>query len=251
MTPTEQYIHDRDEQIRKNLEDRDLGIYTFRYHEQLARTNYVKNFCWMGVPILQLPTDLMVMQEIIWQVKPDYIIETGVAFGGSLVFYASILECLGKGKVLGIDVDPREENMKALEHHPLRHRISVVKGDSVDPQTLDAAKDFVYSFPDPPPILVSLDSNHTHDHVLQELRLYSPLVSVGSYVVVFDTAIEKFAHLIEKDRPWGPGNNPATAVAEFMRGNEEFIVDKEVEQRAGLTAAPGGWLRRIKEAKCK
>ena len=247
MTLTERYIHDRDIQVRKNLEDRDLGIYTFRYHEQLARTNYVKNFTYMGVPILQLPTDLMVMQEIIWQVRPDYIIEIGVAFGGSLVFYASILECLGKGKVLGIDVDPREENMKVLEHHPLRHRISVVKGDSIDPQTVDAVKDWVSALPDT--TLVILDSNHTEKHVLQELRLYSPLVSVGSYIVVFDTAIEIFAHLIEKDRPWGKGNNSYTAVQEFMKGNKEFIVDREVEQRAGLTAAPGGWLRRIKEAK--
>jgi cephalosporin hydroxylase len=241
MTPTEQYVHDRDEQIRKNLEDRDLGIYAFRFHEQLARTNYVKNFTYMGVPILQLPGDLMVMQEILWDVYPDVVIETGIAFGGMLKFYARMLPF---SEIIGIDIDIREHTRDALNDD---HNIVLFEGSSIDIEIVSKVKNYYTSiFKEEPTVFISLDSCHSHDHVLQELRLYSPLVSVGSYVVVFDTAIEKFAHLIEKDRPWGLGNNPATAVAEFMRGNEEFIVDREAEQRAGLTAAPGGWLRRIR-----
>jgi cephalosporin hydroxylase len=243
MNPTETYIHDRDEQVRLNLKDRDLRVNTEKFIPELVRTNYTKNFTWMGVPILQYPQDLMVMQELIWAIKPDYIIETGVAFGGMLVFYASILESIGDGTVLGIDIDPRDYNMKILEKHPLRHRISVTKGSSTDKHVIEAVKDFVQKGK----VLVSLDSMHTHAHVLKELQLYSPLVSVGSYIVVFDTAIEEYGHFDKnQDRPWGPGNNPMTAVKEFMKGNEEFVVDREVEQRALITAAPGGFLRRVK-----
>jgi cephalosporin hydroxylase len=258
MTPTEQYIHDRDEQVKKNLEDRDLSIHAFRYHEQLARTNYVKNFCWAGVPILQLPTDLMVMQELIDKIKPQYIIECGVAFGGMTAFYSDMLHSTGacfNSRVIAIDKKFHSHTKDSLFYYrSLRGlsrwaegKVSMFESDSISPKLHRRISKMVKG----QRVLVSLDSNHTHDHVLQELRLYSPLVSVGSYIVVFDTAIETFAHLIEKDRPWGKGNNPWTAVQTFMEGNEEFIVDREVEQRAGLTAAPGGWLRRIKEAKCK
>jgi cephalosporin hydroxylase len=263
MTPIEQFIHDRDEQVRKNLEDRDLKVNTERYFAELVRTNYSKNFTWMGIPIIQCPSDLMVMQEIIWQLKPDYIIETGIAFGGMMTFYASVLQVARGGKVLGVDIDPREENRKVLEWHPLATRMEIIKGSSTDPRTLEAVRDYCHPiflrhvdemvngvwenriYTRPPVTLVSLDSCHSHDHVLQELKLYSPLVSVGSYIVVFDTAIELVAPL-EKNRPWGKGNNPWTAVQEFMKGNTEFIVDREVEARAGVTAAPGGWLRRVR-----
>jgi cephalosporin hydroxylase len=265
MTPIEQFIHDRDEQVRKNLEDRDLKVNTERYFAELVRTNYSKNFTWMGIPIIQCPSDLMVMQEIIWQLKPDYIIETGIAFGGMMAFYASVLqvEVAGRGKVLGVDIDPRKENRKVLERHPLATRMEIIKGSSTDPRTLEAVRDYCHPiflrhvdemiggvwenriYTRLPVILVSLDSCHSHDHVLQELKLYSPLVSVGSYIVVFDTAIELVAPL-EKNRPWGKGNNPWTAAQEFMKGNTEFIVDREVEARAGVTAAPGGWLRRVR-----
>jgi cephalosporin hydroxylase len=242
MSPTEQYIHDRNEQVRKNMDDRDLEVNTYRFTEELVRTNYTKNFTWMGIPILQYPTDLMVMQELIWQIKPDYIIETGVAFGGMTVFYANILDAIGNGQVIGIDIEFREHNRHALRNHPLWGRMTLVEGSSIEKKVIDAV-----NLLNGKKILVSLDSNHTHDHVLQELRLYAPLVSVGSYIVVFDTAIEDFGHLDKnQDRPWGKENNPATAVAEFMKNNDEFVVDKEIETRAGITAAPGGWLRRIK-----
>lgn len=243
MNPTEQYIHDRDEQVKENRRNKELEIATYHFTEHLVRSNYTKNFTWMGIPILQYPTDLMVMQELIWKIKPDYIIETGVAFGGMLVFYASILESIGKGKVLGIDIDPRDSNMRVLEKHPLRNRIWITKGSSVDKHVIEAVRDFVRDGK----VLVSLDSLHTHAHVLQELRLYAPLVSMGSYIIVFDTAIEFYGHLDKnQDRPWGVGNNPATAVTEFMKNNDEFIVDRKVEQRVLITGAPGGWLRRVR-----
>ena len=243
MNPIDQYIQDRDEKVKRDMDDRDLRIANERYFESIVTSEYVRNFTWMGMPILQLPSDLMVMQELIWKIKPDYIIETGVAFGGMLVFYASILEAIGEGKVVGIDIDPREANMKALEHHRLKHRISVVKGSSIERKVIEG----VYNQVNRDVVMVSLDSNHTEEHVLQELVSYSPLVSIGSYIVVFDTSIE-FYHKLDKnqDRLWGKGNNPYTAVQKFMDGNDEFVVDKEIEVRAGITAAPGGWLRRIK-----
>lgn len=244
MNSTEQYIHDRDEQIKLNMEDRDLKVYAERFTAELVRTNYTKNFTWMGIPIIQYPTDLMVMQELVWAIKPDTIVETGIAFGGMLVFYASILESIGNGMVMGIDIDPRDYNMNVLEKHPLRHRIFITKGSSVDKHVIEAAKDFVQNGK----VLISLDSLHTHAHVLHELQLYSPLVSVGSYIIVYDTAIEFHGHLDKnKDqRPWGPGNNPYTAVKQFLKENDNFVVDKEIEQRALITAAPGGFLKRVK-----
>ncbi len=242
MNLIEEYIAARDKQIEKNIYNHNLNITTARYTEELVRTNYTRNFTWMGIPILQYPGDLMVLQELIWQIKPNYIIETGVAFGGGMIFYASILESIGMGKVLGIDIDPREENMKILELHPLSHRIYIVRGSSTDKKVVEAARYYCKLGK----VMVCLDSLHTYDHVLQELKLYSPLVSVGSYIIVFDTAIEFYGHLDKnQERPWGKGNNPWTAVQKFMDSNNEFVVDREVEMRAGITAAPGGWLKRI------
>ena len=243
--------------IRRYVAERDLNIALLkRDHEnsqthneftkQLVESNYVKNFTWMGIPILQYPSDMMVMQELIWQIKPRYIIETGIAFGGSTLFYATILDAIGRGRVIGMDIDPREENMIVLEGNPLARRITIFKGSSVKPDGwLNALKRINRG-----PVLVVLDSNHTHDHVLKELRLYAPLVSMDSYIVVFDTAIEQFGYLdSNQDRPWAPGNNPWTAVKEFMKYNDEFVIDKNVERRALITAAPDGFLRRVKPCK--
>lgn len=252
MNPTEQYIYDRDEQVRKNLKemnksrwgdipaigtDRDL---IDNFTEYLVRTNYTKNFTWMGIPILQYPQDLMVMQELIWELKLDWIIETGTAFGGSALFYAT---CPTKWTthIMTIDKEFRPHTLEVI--HRVSHILGI-EGDSISEEIVKKVWMAVEGYRSR---MVVLDSNHTHAHVLQELRLYAPLVSVGSYIVVFDTAIEEFGHLDKnQDRPWGQGNNPATAVKEFMEGNDEFVVDKEVEQRALITAASGGWLRRIK-----
>lgn len=241
MIAIEQYLHDRDEQVRANLADRDLRMATHKYTEHLVRTNYTKNLTWMGVPVIQYPGDLMVMQELVWKIKPDVIIETGIAFGGMTLFYRNLVEF---GDVISIDIDIRPHAREVLKNDGIDHLL--IQGSSISKSTLKAVKDRIKEWGNPT-IFVSLDSNHTHDHVLQELQLYSPLVSVGSYIVVFDTAIEQFGHLDKnQDRPWGKGNNPATAVKEFMENNKEFVVDREVEQRAGITAAIGGWLRRVR-----
>lgn len=240
MNAIEQYIHDRDEQVSKNKDDAILqnGVHSFTEH--LVRTNYIKNFTWMGIPILQYPSDLMVMQELIWEVKPDYIIETGVAFGGMTLFYAHMLDAIGKGKVLGIDIEIREHT-KAIIKHP---RIELKELSSIDPNLLKTIKCLTEN----KTVLVSLDSNHNHAHVLCELKLYAPLISVGSYIIAYDTAIDFFGYLDKnKDqRPWGPGNSPYTAVQQFLKETDDFTVDKEIEQRVLITAAPGGYLKRVK-----
>jgi len=205
---------------------------------------YSYNFTWMGRPIIQYPQDMVAMQEIIWAVRPDLIIETGIAHGGSLVFYASMLELLGgDGLVLGVDVDIRPHNRHAIETHPMAPRIRMIEGSSVDPAvvaqvaaaTLGRAR-----------VLVTLDSNHTHDHVLRELQLYSPFVTEGSYLVVFDTVVEDMPKSMFPDRPWGPGDNPKTAVHEFLRSSERFVIDRRVENKLLLTVAPDGYLRCVK-----
>ena len=242
MEPIEQYIHDRDEQVRKNLTDRDLGIDVHRLTESLVKTNYVKNFTWMGIPILQYPTDLMVMQELIGKIRPTSIIEIGIAFGGMTKFYSDMLRLVDTGgMVIGIDVDIREHAWEVLNR---LQRAIAIKGSSTNSEVVDEVKELI---DDKSTVLISLDSNHTHEHVLQELKLYSPLVSVGSYIVVFDTAIQFYGHLDKnRERPWSRGNNPYTAVQEFMKDNEEFVVDREIERRALITSAPGGFLRRLK-----
>ena len=241
VNPVEQYIHERDEQIKENKRDRDLEVSIYRLTEWLVKSNYTKNFTWMGVPILQYPSDLMVMQELIWKIQPDYIIETGIAFGGSTLFYAHMLRMVGKGKVVAIDIDIRPHASGVCKRE---ENIIFISDDSSCPRC--HAK-VVHEIGYLKHGMVVLDSCHTHDHVLAELRLYSPLVSVGSYIVVFDTAIEFFSHLDKnQDRPWGKGNNPATAVKAFLEETDDFIVDKDIDQRALITSAPGGWLRRIK-----
>jgi cephalosporin hydroxylase len=185
------------------------------------------------------------MQEIIWQVKPDLIIETGIAHGGSLVFYASMLELIGDhGQVLGIDIDIRENSRLELERHPMFKRIAMIQGSSVDGEVVKQAYEFAKWKKS---VLVVLDSNHTHEHVLKELKLYSPLVTEGSYLVVFDTIIEDMPEDFFPDRPWGKGNNPKTAVWEFLRANDRFIIDKEIESKLLITVAPEGYLRCIKD----
>lgn len=209
----------------------------------VSRYKYSYNFSWLGRPIIQFPQDIVAMQEIIWHIKPELIIETGIAHGGSLIFYASMLELLGNnGLVVGIDIDIRAHNRREIEAHPLYKRIHLLEGDSTNAAVVDE----VYALAaGKSPILVALDSNHTHDHVLQELKLYSPLVTRGSYLVVFDTIIEDFPAGYFHDRPWDKGNNPKTAVTEFLAANDRFILDRDMESKLLITVAPGGYLKCI------
>ena len=207
-----------------------------------TRPKYSYNFRWMGRPIIQYPQDMIAMQEILWDVRPDLIVETGIAHGGSLVYYASLCELMGHGEVLGIDIDIRAHNREAIESHPMARRIRLLQGSSTDPEIVDAVRSQAAG----KRVLVVLDSNHTHEHVLAELEAYAPLVSVGSYCVVFDTIVEDLPPGLYPDRPWDVGNNPKTAVHEYLRRDDRFEIDREIEAKIQITVAPDGYLRRTK-----
>ncbi len=203
---------------------------------------YSYNYSWMGRPIIQYPQDMMAMQEILWRIQPDLVIETGIAHGGSLVFYASICQLIGKGEVLGVDIDIRAHNRTAIEAHPMAARIRMIQGSSTDPSVLDQVRSQAMG----KKVLVVLDSNHTHAHVLAELQAYAPLVSVGSYCVVFDTVVEDLPAGMYPDRPWDVGDNPKTAVKAYLAGNDAFTVDDDVDAKTLISVAPGGYLRRVR-----
>lgn len=214
---------------------------TFNLESNKAQYSY--NFSWMGRPIIQYPQDMIAMQEIIWNVKPDLIIETGIAHGGSLIYYASLLELIGKGEVLGIDIDIREHNKKEIEAHPMFKRIKMIQGPSTSNEVIEKVKEYAKG---KERVLVCLDSNHTYEHVLQEMQLYAPFVTVNSYLVVFDTIVEDLPDGYLPGRPWGKGNNPKTAVFKFLKTNDQFVIDKEVDNKLLISVAPSGYLRRIK-----
>lgn len=219
------------------------------FHKQLVKAQYAYNFFWLGIPILQAPQDLHAMQEIVWEVKPDLIIETGIAWGGSIIFSASMLllleQCgkIKKGDVIGIDIDIHPHNKKAILEHPLAEKIVMFEGSSIDRRIIRKVTRIAKN---KKRVLVCLDSDHTHKHVLAELRAYSPLVSVDSYCIVEDTGIEDLPPEETSDRPWGKGNNPKTAVKQFLKENKNFKIDKTIDSKLILTGSPDGYLKRIK-----
>ena len=245
MNHWEHFREERKKEINKMAQDQRTAELGLQFAEDTAKYKYSYNFTWLGSPIIQFPQDMIAMQEIIWRVKPELIIETGIAHGGSLIFYSSMLELLGgEGQVLGIDINIREHNRVEIEKHPMFKRITMIQGSSIDE---DIAKQ-VYDFAkDKKPVLITLDSNHTHNHVLRELQLYSPLVTKGSYLVVFDTLIEDMPENFFPDHPWGRGNNPKTAVREFLKGNNRFEIDKSIQNKLVITVAPHGYLKCIKD----
>jgi len=206
-----------------------------------VKFKYSYNFTWLGIPIIQYPQDMVAMQEIIWETKPDLIIETGVAHGGSIIFYASILELIGKGEVIGIDIDIRAHNRLAIESHAMSKRIKLIQGSSISNEIFQLVKQETEN---KKKILVLLDSNHTHHHVLEEMKLYSSLVSVGSYLVVFDTVVEDLPEETNINRPWGKGNSPKTAVNEFLKTHADFEIDFSIQNKLLITVAPDGYLKR-------
>lgn len=227
------------------------------FRKYIVDERYTYNFSFMGRPIIQLPQDMVAMQELIWSIKPDLIIETGIAHGGSVVFSAAMLSLLeycsavenGRSmdpakpqrKVLAIDIDIRQHNRDAIASHPMSNRITMIQGSSVDPKVIAEVANVAAAHKT---VLVCLDSNHTHEHVLKELEAYAPLVSVGSYCVVFDTAVEYIEKDAFPDRPWGPGNSPLTAVNAYLQNNPNYVVDQDIDRRLLLSVAPGGYLRR-------
>lgn len=235
------------ENIRKRVSDyrsnEPLRNATQNFMKELVKAKNSYNYQWLGVPVIQIPQDLMAMQELIWDIQPDFIVETGIAHGGSLIFYASMLQLTGKGKVIGIDIDIRPHNRVGIERHPLSHRIAMIEGSSISEETVEKVREIIGS---EKKVMVCLDSNHTHDHVLKELELYTPLVSKQSYCVVYDTGIEDIHIEDGEERPWGKGNNPKTAVWEFLKHHPNFKIDDEIHTKLLITAAPDGYLYRCK-----
>jgi len=245
MKQSNQFELEKKVAIENMTNDQNLQSITNHWFIESCKHKYSYNFTWLGRPIIQFPQDVIAMQEIIWSVKPDLIIETGIAHGGSLIFYASMLELTGgNGQVLGIDIDIRQHNRVEIERHPMFKRITMIEGSSIDE---GIAKQVCAFAKDKKRILIALDSNHTHNHVLKELLLYSPLVTKGSYLVVFDTAIEDMPEGSFPDRPWDKRDNPKTAVWEFLKINDRFEIDKKIENKLLITVAPDGYLKCIKD----
>lgn len=244
MSYRKQFKEERRQDINRMARDQRIVELGLQLINDTAKYKYSYNFTWLGRPIIQFPQDIIAMQEIIWKIKPDLIIETGIAHGGSLIFHASMLELLGNnGQVMGIDIDIREHNLVEIEKHPMFKRITMIEGSSIDDDIVRQAFEFAK---DKKKILVCLDSMHTHDHVLRELELYSPLVTKGSYLVVCDTIIEDLPDDSFPDRPWGKGNNPKIAVWEFLKNNNRFEIDKEIENKLLITVAPDGYLKCVR-----
>jgi cephalosporin hydroxylase len=242
---TDKFITECQESIIKMGKDTSLKEITQDWFLATCKHKYSYNFTWMGRPIIQYPQDMIAMQEVIWQVKPDLIVETGIAHGGSLIYYASLLEMIGGNRrIIGLDIDIREHNRIEIEKHPMFKRIDLIEGSSIDPKIAD----LVYqAAAGKNKILVVLDSNHTHEHVLAELNLYAKLVTKDSYLVVFDTVVEDMPSEFFPDRSWGQGNNPKTAVWEFLKTNDRFVVDEQLENKLLITVAPNGYLKCIKD----
>lgn len=235
------------QRLTANAQNAELRDAAARLMNATIEAGYSYNFKWLGRPIIQYPQDILAMQELIWQVQPDLIVETGIAHGGSLIFSASMLElnaaCGGPSdaRVVGVDIDIRAHNRDAIEAHPMARRITMLQGSSIAPELVEQVRTLAVGRRK---VLVCLDSNHTHDHVLAELQAYAPMVTVGSYCVVFDTVVEDLPKRFYPDRPWGPGNNPKTAVRTYLQNHPEFEVDRSMDNKLLLSVAPEGYLWR-------
>ena len=259
MNEVDKFYQDCHSEIAAMEQDKALQQKSLDWMIAANNAKYSYHFSWLGRPIIQYPQDIVAMQELIWAVKPDLIIETGIAHGGSLVFSASMLAILdmceavennspldlhkSRRHVLGLDIDIRKHNLEAIKAHPMQQYISMIQGSSIDSKTIEKVRNFAKAYSR---VLVCLDSNHTHDHVLAELEAYASLTSIESYCVVFDTVIEDMPSSMFPDRPWGPGNNPKTAVHQFLKDHPEFVIDSSIPAKLQLTVAPDGYLRRTK-----
>lgn len=251
----------REEVVRRTAEqgkDERLKRAALEFLRASVGPKYSYNFHWLDRPIIQYPQDIVAIQELIWELRPDLVVETGIAHGGSLALSASMLALLdlcdaiaagtsidptwSHRKVLGVDIDIREHNRVALDEHPMRSRIEMIEGPSTDSEVVERVHGIADNYER---VMVCLDSNHTHEHVRAELEVYAPLVSVGSYCVVYDTLIEDMPEETYPDRPWGPGNNPKTAVMDFLREHAEFECDEAISHRLAISAASGGYLKRV------
>jgi cephalosporin hydroxylase len=270
MNPNNEFSSFVENNLRRLQGDTDFRGLSNVWVREAIRLSYGYNFTWLGRPIIQFPQDIYVLQELIWTVRPDIIIETGIAHGGSLILSASMLAMLdycdavssGKDicptdssrKVVGIDIDIRAHNRTAIEDHPMSHLINLIEGSSIDTLIVETVKQMI---PTNSRVLVMLDSNHTHDHVFEELKAYAPLVTRGSYCIVMDSSIEVLPVDFETNRPWCRGNSPASALHQYLRNlqdnetfgvdgsNLAFEIDKLIESKITITGAIDGFLKRL------
>ena len=246
MTPFDKEVAER---VEANGRNRELAASAAAFLKASTVPKYSYNFSWLGRPIIQYPQDIVALQELIWTVQPDLIVETGIAHGGSLIFSASMLElnasCGGPAdaRVVGVDIDIRAHNRAAIEAHPMSRRITMIQGSSIAPEVVAQVHSHAAGRKR---VLVCLDSNHTHAHVLAELHAYARLATVGSWCCVFDTMIEHLPKELFPDRPWGPGDNPKTAVVEFLKQHPEFEADATIDDKLLISVAPGGYLKRVR-----
>jgi len=261
MSIPEQFSLERSVQIERMAGDAEFSALSSQWLKESMQRRYVYNFDWLGRPIIQYPQDMVAVQELVWSLRPDLIVETGIAHGGSLILSASLLAMLdvcdaieggqtidprhSQRKVIGIDIDIREHNRAAIEAHPMASRIQMIQGSSVAVETIEAVRLAARGFKK---VLVLLDSMHTHDHVLAELNAYAPMVTPGSYCVVFDTFVQDMPPHFFEDRPWDVGNNPKTAVHSWLSSHPEFEIDTAPPSKLMITVAPDGFLRRVASA---
>lgn len=259
MNPNDSFQKEVAGNITSLGQDKDLQALSRVWVREVSPFKWAYNFSWLGRPAIQFPNDAWAIQELVWLIKPDLIIETGIAHGGSLIFSASMLALLdmcdaveagvtldpknSRRKVLGIDIDIRSHNRAAIESHPMASRIEMIQGSSIAPEVISRVHAVARNYSR---VLVCLDSNHSHDHVLAELVAYASLTSKESYCVVFDTLIEDMPEVMSSDRPWGPGDNPKTAVWEYLKTHPEFEIDKGIQHKLLITVAPDGYLKRIR-----
>ena len=258
MNPEEQFAQERLQRLDEYSEDARLKSLAHDWVFHSMQQKYLYNFDWLGRPIIQYPEDMVAIQELIWKVKPTLVIETGIAHGGSLMLSASMLAMLDyceaveagtsldprktRRRVVGIDIDIRSHNRSAIEAHPLSGLISMVEGSSVNQNVIDEVHQLAAGHET---VMVFMDSNHTHEHVLAELNAYAQLVTKGSYCVVFDTFVEDMPPKYFPDRPWDKGDSPKTAVHEYLKSHTEFEVDKTIDSKLLISVAPDGYLLRI------
>ena len=270
MNANEEFANEVKKNIQKLSKDADFRGLSNVWLREAGRASYFYNFSWLGRPIIQVPQDIYAIQELVWEVKPDLIIETGIAHGGSLILSASLLAMLdyvdavatntsidplqSKRRVIGIDIEIRSHNRKAISEHPMAHLIDLHEGSSIDTAIADKVRAQASQYSK---VLVILDSNHTHAHVLEELKLYAPMVSQDSYCVVMDTSIDNLPEGHITNRPWGKGNNPKTALFAYLDalkngsgqiGDDgkslDFDIDKDIESKLIVSGALDGFLRR-------
>lgn len=245
MNPIEQFKQERAEAQAAMAADQELKAKSVDWMLHADRYKYTYNFSWMGRPIIKYPQDIVIMQELIWRVQPDLIIETGIAHGGSIIFSSSMMELLGNGgKVIAVDIDIRAHNRAEIEKHPMYRNITMLEGSSVDENIVRQISEYAKNFKK---VMVVLDSNHSHEHVYRELELYTPLVSVDSYILLPDTFVEFFPKGYVTDRPWDVGNNPYTAMEAFLKTTTDFVKDETITDKLLITEAlGGGYLKRIR-----